>query len=266
LLVIIHFLKEHAHLDSPIVVVGVLVIVLGVLWRRAGVSGPRRLLMGFVAAYWFLATPIGAGLLVFSIAHGLTPLPSREAARGADTVVVLGGGAETYREAGAIAGVLTPGSVLRALEGARVYKLIDARLVIASGGLPRADQLRPESLMLRDTLVEAGVPAERIVEESSSKTTLDQVRILGPLFVAHRVSRFVLVTSPTHMRRALATFRAAGFDAVPSVSPLTSDNVIPPPWLLPNDFSLNTSDQAVYDYAAGFYYWLNGWTKPAAWR
>ena len=110
-------------------------------------------------------------------------------------------------------------------------------------------------------MVEAGVPADRILEESASKTTRDQAVILGPLLSAHHVTRFVLVTSPTHMRRALAAFRAEGLDPVPSISPLASDNVDPPWWFLPNNFSLYTSDQAVYDYAANLYYWLRGWTR-----
>ena len=258
--VTIDFLKQQVHIDSPIVVVGVLVIVVAWLWRRPDARGPRRLLLGFLAAYWLLATPVGAGLLTFGVAHGLTPLRNPESADGADTVVVLGGGAGTFSQSGTVVGFLTSGSLLRVLEAARVYKAIQARLVIVSGGIPpRGFQLKPESEMLRDALVQAGVPPERIVQDPGARTTREHPQTVGPILQSHHVSRFVLVTSPAHMRRALAVFRAAGLDPVPSVSPLRSENWPQPAWLVPTQTSLDQSDQAVYEDAAWVYYIVNGW-------
>ena len=258
--VTLDFLKQQVRIDSPIVVVGVLAIVAVWLWRRPDARGPRRLLFGFVAAYWLLATPVGAGLLTFGVAHGLTPLQSRESAHGADAVVVLGGGAGTFSQSGAVIGFLTSGSLLRVLEAARVYQAIQARLVIVSGGIPpRGFQLKPESEMLRDALIQAGVPAERIVQDPGARTTREHPQTVGPILQRNHVSQFVLVTSPAHMRRALAAFRAAGLDPVPSVSPLRSDNWPPPAWLMPTETSLYQSDQAVYEYAAWVYYSVMGW-------
>jgi uncharacterized SAM-binding protein YcdF (DUF218 family) len=258
--VTVDFLRQHARIDSPTVVVGVLVVVVVWLWRRPDARGPRRVLLGFVSAYWLLATRVGATLLTFGIAHGFTPLRSRESARGADAVVVLGGGADTFAQSGTVIGVLTSGSLLRALEAARVYRVLHARLVIVSGGIPRpGSQLKPESEMLRDVLIGAGVPADRILQDPDAKTTRDHPRTVGPIFERHHVSRFVLVTSPAHMRRALAVFRAAGFDPVPSVSLLRPENHPPPAWLVPTLESLYQSDQAIYEYAAWMYYRWNGW-------
>ena len=259
---IIAFLKQYARIESPVVVVCVLVVIVGWLWRRPGARGPRWLLTGFVAVYWLLATPIGAGLLVLSVAHGLTPLQSREAARGADAVVLLGGGANTFNQSGVVLGLLTSGSLMRVLEAARVYKAIQARLVIVSGGIPPAGfQLKPESDMLRDALIDAGVPADRILQDPAARTTREHPRTLGPILQSHHVGRFVLVTSPMHMRRALAVFHAAGLDPIPSVSLLQSENRPPPKWLVPTEESLDMSDQTTYEYAAWLYYWWKGWTR-----
>jgi uncharacterized SAM-binding protein YcdF (DUF218 family) len=160
-----------------------------------------------------------------------------------------------------VAGVLTVGSLLRALEGARVFKMIGARLAIASGGIARPDrQLTPESEMLREAMNKAGVPANLILQESLSKTTLDAAKLIGPMLKAHNVKQFVLVTSPTHMRRALMLFRASGMDPVPSIAPARSEYGRHPPLFLPNDESWQLSDQAVYDYAA----WVYNWWRIAA--
>jgi uncharacterized SAM-binding protein YcdF (DUF218 family) len=148
------------------------------------------------------------------------------------------------------------------MEGARVFKAIGARLIIASAGIPDGSQLlQPESEALTAALVAAGVPPAAIVHESASKTTRDQAVLVGPLLRAHGVGRFVLVTSPSHMRRALAAFRAEGLDPVPSAAPIRSDHRPPPSLLLPNAEALLLTDQAVYEYAATLYYWWSGWLR-----
>ena len=234
-------------------------------WRRPASAGPRRLLLAWLAIFCAATTPAGAGLLMFGLAHGLQPIDTPNKARGADAVVVLGGGVETVRADGVILGYLTTTSALRTLEGARVYKMIGARIVIVSGGVANSKlELRPESELMRDALVAAGVPAERVVLDREAKTTHDHPRTLRPLLDQHHVRQFVVVTSRQHMRRALAVFRAAGFDPVPSISPLRSDQLHVPPLLLPNDESLMLSNQALYDYVALADYWWRGWLAPAS--
>src|SRR5262249_2325116 len=97
------------------------------------------------------------------------------------------------------------------------------------------------------------VPASAIVEEAQAKTTVEEARVMGPLLAAHGARCFVLVTSPTHMRRALQAFHNAGMDPVPSIAPVRSDNHPPPPLLMPNDESLWLTDTAIYDVAAWIY-------------
>lgn len=216
-----------------------------------------------VLGYWLLATPLGADALLAGLGHGLTPLASREAAEGADTIVLLGGGAETYSADGAVLGQLGSNSALRVLEAARVYRLIGARMVFASGGIPYPQfQFKPESEMLQAALVQVGVPPNVIVQESGSRTTHDQARLLRPMLEARGARRFVLVTAAPHMRRAMAVFRAEGLDPVPSVSRMRSEQFAPPMLLLPNHESLDFTDMAIYDYAAWLYNWWEGWTAP----
>lgn len=246
--------------DAPLVVVAVLAVVAIWWWRRPASRGPRRLLVAYLAVLYLTATPIGANLLVGGLAHGLTRITTKEEARGADAVVVLGGGVQTIKTADVVLSQLGPIASLRILEGARVYRLIGARLVIVSGGI--ADQtleLRPEAEQMAAALVLAGVPADRVVLDVRAKNTHDHPQTIRPLLESNHVGRFVLVTSPTHMRRALAVFRGAGYDPVPSVSLLRSEHLSPPPFFLPNDDSLMMSDEAVYDYVGTAIYWLRGW-------
>jgi uncharacterized SAM-binding protein YcdF (DUF218 family) len=258
--VLVDFFKFYLQPASPLAIV--IVFGLGAVWAYAQPRsrGPRRYLAAAVFGYWLMATPIGAGALSWGLAHGLRQIATREEAHGATAVVVLGGGAYTLSGGGQVVGALTTGSIFRALEGARVSKLIGASLVVASGGRPDPEiQLKPESDMIRATLVDAGVPHGTIVEESASRTTRDQAREIAPMLRAKGVRQFVLITSPVHMRRSLGVFRLEGFDPVPSVSLTRSEHLRPPSLWLPDGASLNVSQEAIYDYAAMLYYWGRGW-------
>jgi uncharacterized SAM-binding protein YcdF (DUF218 family) len=256
------FIKGSIRLDSPLAIVSVLLVVTVWWWRRPSSRWPWRVLAAFAVTLYLAATPIGADLLVAGLGHGLRSIATRDEARGADAVVVLSGGVETMRADGVVLSQLGPGALLRVLEAARVYKLIGARYVVVSGGIgdPKAE-LRPEGDQMVVELVAAGVPADRILLDPDARNTHDHPRTVRPLVEVHQIRRFVLVTSPMHMRRALAVFRAAGFDPVPSVSLLRSDHLDPPPFFLPNDDSMELSDSAIYDYAALTLYWWRGWLK-----
>ena len=78
-------------------------------------------------------------------------------------------------------------------------------------------------------------------------------------FAGRRIDRFVLVTSPHHMKRSLGAFRAVGLDPVPSASRLRSETNDEFWTLIPSRQSLLISDGALYEYAAWLYYWGRGW-------
>ena len=258
---IVDFLKTHPPLESTIVhlvVVGVLALW---LWRKPS-RLPALLLVAIVMAYAGLSTPLGSEALEHGLGYGFTPIRQASDARGADTIVILGSGINTYRVDRSVLAVPTDGTALRALEAARVYRLIGARLVIACGGTVFPDRtLRPESEAIRAAVIAAGVPADRVIEESKSRTTRDGALMLAPILKARRTTRVVLVTSPAHMRRSLAVFRAEGLEPIPAVAPIRSDHLKPPPFFLPNDESRRLADSALYDYAATIYYWWQGWLQ-----
>lgn len=257
---LIDFAKQFLRLSALMVLA---LATVGVLWswRRDGFRRARIYLTLLVVVCWAAATPAGASALLWPLHDTAPRVQSRDMAASADTVVVLGGGAMTANVGGRVAGSLSPESLLRVLEGARVFAAIGAHVLIVSGGIPYVDrQQLPESAILRDAAVRAGVPPSAIVEESMSRTTRDQALAVAAILARHRGDPFVLVTGVPHMRRALAAFRSAGLQPIPSVAPLYSEQRVPPRWLQPNEASLGHSDEAIYEYAAWTYYWTRGWT------
>lgn len=212
-------------------------------------------------ALWFLSTPAGSTILSAPLARGWRQVASREEAAGARVVVVLGGGI-TSHTSDALAIDDVAASALRVIEGARVYRVLDAPSIVVSGGnTSRLDPPRPEAAAFRDALIRFGIPASTIVLEAESTTTREEAVILARTFKASGTTPFVLVTSPVHMPRAMAAFRAVGLDPIPSASRLRDqpDDTFWTP--MPDRRSLEISDAATYEYVAWIYYWLRGWVR-----
>lgn len=231
-------------------------------WRRRS----RAWLAAVVAAYWLMSLPACASMLEASLDRGYAPLTAAEAGElDLDAIVILGGGIETYHQDGLVISVLSESTAARVLEGARLYNSLDDPWVIASGGGGGAGTTQgerlPESRAMRQALVALGVPDEKILEESASTDTRQEAINIRSGFSEQAGGRFALVTSPTHMRRALATFESAGLQPVPS--PAQDGGTTAHAGLqavLPSLDSLSASSFALREYMALAYYSLRGWT------
>lgn len=251
------WVKAYALPGSPWLLLGGATLAAALVssskYRRWG----QRLLITLVAIYWLLASPWFSGVLHAGLDSGYRPLEVEMG--GVDGIVILGGGAASYRSGSDQLQVLSDASAERALEGARLYDLLTPSWVIVSGGpADRADP--PESRALREALIELGVPPATILEESLSGDTFDQARELGPVMVEMGIDRFVLVTSGFHMRRSLAVFQAAGWHPIASpsavIDPDTDRGALGA--LLPDNDALERSELASREYLALLYYWVRG--------
>jgi uncharacterized SAM-binding protein YcdF (DUF218 family) len=257
----IDILKEFGRISSLSFVLTVFGIGVALLSTRRFARLGKRWIMLATVGLWFMATPVGSAIVAAPLSAGQRRIESPDQAPGTQAIVVLGGGISTY-----VAGDYSlddlDGSALRVIEGARLYKLLDEPLVVVSGGTPRTRyRPRPEAIAMRAAMVTLGVPSSRIVLEDQSRTTHDEAVILKSMFDERRIERFVLVTSPTHMTRSMATFRAVGLNPIPSVSALRSESTRSFWTPLPDWDSLAVSDVAIYDAVAWVYYWRQGWLK-----
>jgi uncharacterized SAM-binding protein YcdF (DUF218 family) len=254
-------LKDNCHLTSPLPLVLALTLGLLLLYGRRTAPWGRRWLVAVALGYWALSTPMGSALIAAPLTYGQRGLSSVAEARGAQAVVVLGAGIYSFR-AGGLAIDDLAGSGLRVLEGVRLYRLLgDPLLVVSGGNTPRVDPPRPEGDALRRGAIDLGVPPGRVLADNVSMTTYEQAKTMSRLLPARGITRFVLVTSPIHMPRSLAVFRAVGLDPVPSPGAARSETGDPFWTPLPDRQSLSVADGALYEYAARFYYWWRGWLK-----
>jgi uncharacterized SAM-binding protein YcdF (DUF218 family) len=229
------------------------------LYVKSAAKLGRRWLMAVIAGYWMISTPVGARLLMSGLIGGYAPLEKPSEVPAGSAIVVLGGGSFTYRAGGLSLDVPSDATALRALETARLYRLLGDPLIIASGGAVfPVDNPDPESEALGKALVGLGVPPQRIVYESRSRNTLEQAAESKAILQTRHINHFVLVTSSLHMKRSLAVFRAAGLSPYPSAARVRSEGLSDGWPLLPQQRFLSLSDEAIYDYLALGYYWARG--------
>jgi uncharacterized SAM-binding protein YcdF (DUF218 family) len=240
---------------------GVILLLAGRRTRRWGLGW----LLILAGVYWLLALPITASILEDALANGYGPLDADAEMASADVIIVLGGGSETYLAEGLGVSAPSEATALRALEAVRVFRMTQAPLVVASGGAGgESGRGVPESTIIRRVLEANGVPEERILEESSASSTREEALALAEMLQARDIGQVILVTSPTHMRRALGALAAVGVEAIGSPSRQHSESRrLAATSVLPSESALGDSLQVMREVMGLVYYAVRGWLGPS---
>jgi uncharacterized SAM-binding protein YcdF (DUF218 family) len=226
-------------------------------------SRPPRMIL-LVVVIWYCTVGI------YPIPHALGHLWSREFAPltrsdvppGRVAIVLLGSGSFTAVDwAGNRAVIPDPIGLERALEAARLWALLDPAWVISSGGpASRGSSDFTSGEAMRDALVRLGVPASRVILKDDAADTHDEAQNVAGLLPGLHVDHVVLVTSAVHMRRARATFRAAGVSVIPA--PAREDEAGILGWrmkYLPSERGLYEASLTAHEVLGAAYYRLRGW-------
>ena len=251
----------HFVLSGSGVIAAFLVMALWI-WRRPGSPRARRCLLACAIAFAAISIYGAEYVAARVIAAGFEPFGAANAVAGRRTVVIVlgSGGHEVEDWSGRTFSVMDLSAAARVLETARIFKLIDPALVISSGGNSHTDDERqPTGETMRDALVTLGVPRERILVETASRTTRDEAIVIRPILESQGAQQVVLVTSQTHMRRALGTFRAVGIRAIPAVAQEFDRDKDLADWILPSEQGLSMASANAHELIGFAYYWVRGW-------
>lgn len=236
--------------------IGVVLLQLNQKWRKWG----RIWLTSLIVFYWIIATPLGATLLEAGLSGRYAPIESAAETEGAEAIVILGGGSINLRARGEVFSLLISASALRGMEGIRLEAMMEEPSIIVSGGSnPFLGGGTPESTLLLDILLDAGIPRERIILETASQSTREQASYLKAMLADLGIDKFILVTSPIHMPRSMAVFQAYGMKPIPGPSAPRSEGLDGGIPIFPSWLALDASQAAMREYMAVGYYWVRGW-------
>lgn len=150
----------------------------------------------------------------------------------------------------------------RVLETWRVYGIARPEWVISSGGNPYpGDQNESSAVNMRDMLVALGLPASRVIVESSSRETHENAQRSAAILRLLHPDGVILVTSAVHMRRAIGAMNAVGVSAVPAIAPDPWFQNGWQDWLAPSNHALYFSGEVAHELLGIPYYRLRGWLR-----
>ena len=170
-------------------------------------------------ASWFIVTSLVLiALLGYSPLGRLLLLPLEERfppwdpSHGAPAGIVVLGGAISPEVSLARGGVALNGAAERITVAAELARRYTQARIIFSGGTSALEPNAPLEAPLAVKEFEAlGVAHERITAEEQSRNTVENAVFSRLLADPKPGERWLLVTSASHMPRAIAVFRAAGF-------------------------------------------------------
>ena len=220
-------------------------------WRVA-----RLIFILCLVLLWVLSTPLIAQLLLGSLEHQFAPVNRNTKA---DVAILLGGMINGTSDDGEPS--LGSGAD-RALRAARLYRAGRVRyILISAGNLPWRQARVSEVEQAAYLLKEWGVPSEALLIEGQSRNTYENAQRSKPIWDAYGFHSGLLVTSASHMPRALAVFRHAGFNVEPAPADFNTEPILKggPLVLLPAAGALAASSLALTEWLGLLVYRFRGW-------
>jgi len=186
---------------------------------------------------WICSMPILADRLLMKLEDDLK-IP---AVAGGDVIILLGSGFSEGAMDMTGPGVPSPEMMSRIVTAVRLQKRTGLPLIISSG-VSFTGKVTEADAAAR-IIEDLGVGREKIFKEAESKDTGDNAVKVRRICDANGFKKAILVTSASHMKRALMIFRMAGFDVVPFPAAFSTWEKNEIRWreFLPTSTSLDTS-------------------------
>ena len=188
--------------------------------RRQVQEVPRPLSAGGLQGAFLRVVIIGIAVLVAVAgyaAYRIWDQAGRDERRAADAIVVMGAAQYDGRPSPLFAARLDHAIAL-------FHEGVAPRLIVTGG--KREGDRTTEAASAREYAIDHGVPAEAILAEDSSRTTLQSIRGVEAIMEGSGLQSAVFVSDPSHMLRVLRMAADLGIDAYGSptrTSPLEHD-------------------------------------------
>jgi uncharacterized SAM-binding protein YcdF (DUF218 family) len=228
------------------------------LWRKYRAIR-RYLLVPIVplAIFGLLSLPVVGYLALGSLEWRY---PRQDEAPGdAGAIVVLSGYVSPPSDA-AVEPELGSDTLLRCLHAVRLYKARPGLIVVSGGKVDPSTPGPTLAKAMHDFLVGQGVKDKDLLLDERSSTTYQNALLSGDILTRRGISKIVLVTSASHMRRAERCFRALGFQVVPSACDYRATwfSWSLSAFVLPDPHAAAGVELAMHEWLGMAYYWMCG--------
>jgi uncharacterized SAM-binding protein YcdF (DUF218 family) len=173
-----------------------------------------------------------------------------------DVILLLGGG--IHAGVADMSGIGRPTDVMntRVITAVRLYER--SRLpIIVSGGRVFPDQ-PAEAPIIKRILIDLGVPGDHILVEGRARDTAENARFIKILCQQHRFQQPIVITSASHLKRAMHAFEKVGVRPQPYPAGFMTTPQPSFAWhdYLPSSFYLRSSATAMHEFLGIIYHRL----------
>ena len=221
----------------------------------------RLLIISCLVLLVTLSSPLIATTLIGSLETWYQP-PRLTPSDRFDAIVVLGGGVDGK---GSLRPTTEPGSNSRNRTtcGADLYQQGYAPTLVLTGGDTSVFGTGPqEAVEMKRWALRLGVPESATMIDTEARNTYENAtgtkRLLGPASI-------LLVTSASHLPRAVPVFTKQGFRVTPAPCGYVSQNLPRENWdhidpfdLMPSDHALQHTRETLVEVVGMLVYWLTG--------
>ncbi len=132
--------------------------------------------------------------------------------------------------------------------GAQLFHAERAPLILASGGHDPQASLYSEARAMQKLLTDLGVPPSAILLEETSRNTRQNASESARILRERGINQILLVTSASHMERAVTHFRAAGLRVTPAPTDHPNIDLAGVRRFLPSSNALDQSTRALKEW------------------
>lgn len=239
-------------LTSLVLPPGIFILVLILIGSRLAVS--RRHLAGLgcivvALAMWLLSTMPVANRLT----SGLESRYSQSDSVKGDVIILLGGGYSPVPDLTG-EGFLKNEMLGRIITAARLQKKLDIPIIISSG--TNFENVIPDSIVAKRFLVDLDVDENKVFCDTQSRDTYENAKYSKEICQEHGFEHPILMTSGSHMKRAVMIFEKQGMQVTPFPAYFRSAPHMRFTWQtwLPRHDSFSNSVKALHEYLGYIYY------------
>jgi len=239
--------KTLACLVMPTGLIWLLILAASALCLARRQRGPAALCLAIAVLYYGAGNTYLSWALMRGLEARVPPLPAGAALQPFDAVCVLGGGANLEPSGGPALG----SSGDRIFAAARLWHAGKARLLVASGAEPSTGGgFRDDGQNTRTLWRAVGIPDSAILAvPEPCLNTRDEIKAYARLQARYGWRHMALVSSASHLPRAMALASRAGL----SFTPVGSDWCPPPgafqfKYLVPQAAAFENTRRACWEY------------------
>lgn len=236
---------------SPVVLFWIIIAIAFLCYKLKRKKATRFfLVLGFINMFLFTLSPLPVYILR-SLEQQYQPVNNKQIAKSLP-VLILGGGHTKDANMNEVHKLSEP-ALSRLVEGIRIYTTMEGTTLVFSGYSNKIGKV-PQAEVMAKAALTLGVQAKDTIMLTEPATTWDEAIAFKKRFGTKK--KFILVTSASHMPRAMETFKRQGLHPIPAPADYSikkdPETALYNWW--PSTSKAKQTEKALHEYVGILYY------------